>query len=185
MVRSEEDNVPCRVCNGPVRAGAATCREHSVAANASRPTAVPVASLPLRASVAAGAPPAAAARRPPIGLGRAAIVIALAGGAWYATGHLHQSQRAAAAAGSLLARPILEPVCQPWHQLAAHGDRSREQVVAEAGSARAPFEQARELDPNAGLDDAVNAVQFLDSLQEPGQAAASEVDVDRAVSVVD
>src|SRR5205814_725795 len=117
MARSEDEDVPCRVCNGPVRAGATTCRDHSVAAIAPRPTTVPVASLPLRAAVAAGAPPAATVRRSPIGLGRAAVIVALAGGAWWATNHVHQSHRATAAAGSLLARPILEPVCGPWHRL--------------------------------------------------------------------
>ena len=112
-------------------------------------------------------------------------MIALAGAAWWAVGHVHQSDRAAAAAGSLLARPILKPVCEPWHQFARQGGRTREQVTAEAGSARGPFEEARQIAPGAGLDGAVTAVQFLDSLQEPGQAGASDADVDRAVSVVD
>src|SRR5437868_12469790 len=108
MVRTEEPNVPCRVCQVPVREGASTCKEHSVAATAPRPTAVIAATLPQRSAVVAGAPPAAAVRRP-LGLVRAGVVVVIAGAAWWATNHVHQGDRAAAVAGSLLARPILEP----------------------------------------------------------------------------
>ena len=155
-----------------------------MAATAPRPTTVAAASLPQRVPVAAGAPPAATVRRP-LGLFRAGVIVVLAGAAWWATGHVHQGHRAAAAAGSVLARPILEPACGPWHHMAQESAPSREEVSAQASAARAPFEQARQVDPNAGLDDAVTAVQFLDSLQEPGQSGASDAEVSRAVSVVD
>jgi len=157
-----------------------------VASSPPRSTAAfPVAPLPLRVAVAAGAPPAATVRRP-LYLGRHVVVIPLSGAAWWGVQHFHESHRAAAAAGSVLAHPVLEPACASWANLGpdARAGADRVAVSAQATAARTAFEQARGIDRRAGLDDAVSALAFLDALQEPAQAGASNHDVAHAVSVV-
>jgi hypothetical protein len=110
----------------------------------------------------------------------------LAGAAWWGVQHFHESHRAAAAAGSVLAHPVLQPPCASWANLSADAQagRDRAAVAAQAAAARTSFEQARQLDPKAGLDDAVSALTFLDALQEPAQAGASNDEVAHAVAVV-
>ena len=148
--------------------------------------AFPVASLPLRAAVAAGAPPAATVRRP-IGVGRALAVVAMAAGAWWGVTYIHEGHRAAAAAASVLAQPVLQPACASWGNLdgEARAGHDRAAVSAQASGARIAFEQAERLDPRAGLGDAVTSLAFLDALQEPAQAGAPDTEVAHAVGIVD
>jgi hypothetical protein len=112
------------------------------------------------------------------------VVLVLAGAAWWATVHVHQSHRAAAAANQVLVRPVLQPVCGPWVDLAKRPERTRGEVAAEATASRAAFEQANQIAAAAHLVTAVSAVVFLEGLQEPAGAAATDLDVDRAVTTL-
>jgi hypothetical protein len=120
----------------------------------------------------------------PIGWGRVLAVLGLAGAALWATMHVHQGSHAAAAADRVLVGPVLQPVCAPWIELAGRPSRTRSEVAAEASASRAAFEQANQIDPGARLGNAVSAAVFLDALQEPSGAGATDDEVDRAVATL-
>ena len=82
---------------------------------------------------------------------------------------------------------MLQPACATWGNLdgEARTGRNRAAVAAQASVARTAFEQADRLDSRAGLGDAVTSLAFLDALQEPGQASATDTEVAHAVATVD